>query len=144
MGLDMYLNANGEEIGYWRKANAIHLWFVKNVQEGDDNCGEYPVTKEKLQELRDLCQKVIDSSKLIEGNVQNGFKSVAGGPFVPIYEPGKIIEDPSVAIELLPLGSGFFFSSTQYDEGYLDKLKDTVKFCNLGLQHENVTYQSSW
>ena len=22
-----------EEVGYWRKANAIHDWFVKNVQD---------------------------------------------------------------------------------------------------------------
>lgn len=26
------------ELAYWRKANAIHGWFVKNVQEGKDSC----------------------------------------------------------------------------------------------------------
>ena len=29
-----------EELGYWRKANQIHRWFVENVQDGVDNCGE--------------------------------------------------------------------------------------------------------
>ena len=25
-----------EEVGYWRKANQIHRWFVENVQKGED------------------------------------------------------------------------------------------------------------
>lgn len=25
-------------VGYWRKANAIHGWFVKHVQGGKDEC----------------------------------------------------------------------------------------------------------
>jgi len=36
---------------YWRKANQIHSWFVKNVQGGEDNCGEYYVSKDKLKDL---------------------------------------------------------------------------------------------
>ena len=27
----------------WRKANHIHQWFVQNVQDGNDDCGEYEV-----------------------------------------------------------------------------------------------------
>lgn len=27
-----------EEVMYWRKANHIHQWFVKNIQKGEDNC----------------------------------------------------------------------------------------------------------
>ena len=62
MGLDMYLTAtahlgdeHGVEIegldaggldisgikydaGYWRKANAVHGWFVNHVQRGVDDC----------------------------------------------------------------------------------------------------------
>ena len=75
MGLDMYLTAKehapydaprqrdphfGEfqvgatvyEIGYWRKVNSVHKWFVDNVQDGNDNCGEYVVSVTKLKELR--------------------------------------------------------------------------------------------
>ena len=47
-----------EEAGYWRKQNQIHRWFVENVQEGIDNCGEYYVSKEDLKTLLDLCPKV--------------------------------------------------------------------------------------
>ena len=39
------------EVGYWRKANAIHNWFVQNVQDGEDDCKEYYVTSESIIEL---------------------------------------------------------------------------------------------
>jgi hypothetical protein len=48
------------EAMYWRKANAIHRWFVDNVQNGVDNCAEYYVDIKYLTELRDLCKKVLD------------------------------------------------------------------------------------
>ena len=47
------------EVGYWRKANAIHRWFVENVQNGKDDCGTYWVDREKLKELKALCEKVL-------------------------------------------------------------------------------------
>lgn len=47
-----------EEVGYWRKANAIHKWFVDNVQKRVDDCREYYVSLEKLKELLDICEKV--------------------------------------------------------------------------------------
>ena len=47
-------------VGYWRKANQIHKWFVDNIQEGDDNCGDYYVSRDSLQALRTLCQQVLD------------------------------------------------------------------------------------
>jgi hypothetical protein len=64
MGLDMMLNRkidNNEygEIGYWRKANAIHSWFVRNVQNGVDDCDSYLVTKDKLKSLLMACELVL-------------------------------------------------------------------------------------
>ena len=54
-------------VGYWRKANAIHNWFVKNIQNGNDDCKEYWVTREKLKELKELCNKVLkDKNKAPE------------------------------------------------------------------------------
>ena len=47
------------EIAYWRKANAIHGWFVKNVQDGVDNCQDSYVPLEKLKELKEACVKVL-------------------------------------------------------------------------------------
>lgn len=50
-------------VAYWRKANAIHGWFVKNVQNNKDDCGEYYVPKEKLIELRDLCKAILNGKE---------------------------------------------------------------------------------
>jgi hypothetical protein len=47
-----------EEVMYWRKANHIHQWFVQNVQKGVDDCGDYYVEREQLEELLALCQEV--------------------------------------------------------------------------------------
>ena len=55
-----------ESFAYWRKANQIHNWFVENVQNGVDNCGTYYVSAEKLQELVEICKKVLDNHELAE------------------------------------------------------------------------------
>jgi hypothetical protein len=64
-----------EEIGYWRKANAIHKWFVDNVQEGKDDCGDYYVGDDDLQNLLDICKKVTADNSLAESLLpcQSGF-----------------------------------------------------------------------
>ena len=46
---------------YWRKANAIHGWFVKHCQGGVDECQETYIPREKLVELRDLCKSIIEN-----------------------------------------------------------------------------------
>ena len=46
---------------YWRKANHFHAWFVENVQDGEDDCGTYPVSLDQLKDLRDLCEEVINN-----------------------------------------------------------------------------------
>lgn len=46
------------EVGYWRKANAIHDWFVRNVQGGVDECDPFDVTREHLAKLLDDCKRV--------------------------------------------------------------------------------------
>lgn len=58
-----------EDVGYWRKANQIHNWFVQNVQGGEDDCGIYEVSQAKLIELRDTCQKVIDTAIIEDGYI---------------------------------------------------------------------------
>lgn len=47
------------EAMYWRKANAIHGWFVDNVQDGEDDCKEYEVRADQLEELVDACKKAL-------------------------------------------------------------------------------------
>ena len=52
-----------KEVGYWRKANQIHYWFVSNVQDDEDDCGYYEVSKEQLTRLLEECQKVKEDPK---------------------------------------------------------------------------------
>lgn len=50
------------QIGYWRKANAIHNWFVQKCADGVDECQTIYVSKEELQELLDTCKEVVANS----------------------------------------------------------------------------------
>ena len=64
-----------EEFMYWRKANAIHNWFVQHVQHGEDNCAEYYVDTTKLKELVSTCKKVLRNHNLADELLptQSGF-----------------------------------------------------------------------
>ena len=102
---------------YWRKANAIHGWFVRNVQDGNDDCKDYYVTKEKLDDLRDLCIEVLEY--LDDENYDK-------------------------AIELLPPSEGFFFG--QYDvkhPWYREEIKETIEMLN-DIPEETYCDSSSW
>jgi hypothetical protein len=103
-----------EEAGYWRKANQIHRWFVENVQNGVDNCGDYYVDTSDLKTLLELCQKVK--------------------------------ADNSLAEELLPSASGFFFGGTEYDEWYFKDIDETIAILEEALADERgeYYYSSSW
>ncbi len=55
------------KIGYWRKANHIHKWFVDKCADGVDECQDIYVSFDKLKELYDTCYKVSqDHSKASE------------------------------------------------------------------------------
>jgi hypothetical protein len=136
------------EVGYWRKANAIHKWFVDNVQDGYDDCDYYEVTKEKLKELLDACLKVRECSKMQKGLIKNG-ERYANGMWCPCYEDGEYIEDNEVAAELLPTQDGFFFGSTEYDQWYMADIESTIEILTNALDttdfdREIIVYTSSW
>ena len=135
-----------EEVGYWRKANAIHQWFVEHVQEDVDDCKDYYVEKEQLEELLKTVNEVLKASELIEGDVTNGYTSKGDGKGMqPNIEKGKIIKDPTVAQKLLPIQEGFFFGGTDYDEYYYKTLIETKKILEEALKLEgSYYYRSSW
>lgn len=51
-------------VGYWRKANAIHKWFVDKCQEGVDECQKTWVGRDALQDLLDTVNKVLADRQL--------------------------------------------------------------------------------
>lgn len=108
-----------EEVGYWRKANHIHKFFVDQVQEGNDDCGEYKVSEEKLKVLLNVCKDVLEH------------------------------KDEEYSSTMLPASEGFFFGGTEYDEYYYGSLIETIDiieslFNENGEIDGDIYYKSSW
>jgi hypothetical protein len=101
-----------EEVGYWRKANQIHKWFVDNVQDGVDDCRDAYVDSEQLHELLELCKKVQADHSLAEKLLPstNGFffgsTEYDDWYFNDIENTIKILE------EALEDGDSFYYSSS--------------------------------
>jgi hypothetical protein len=163
---DMYGRSNrvtfSEMVGYWRKANHIHKWFVDNVQDGKDDCHEYCVSIEKLHELRDTCFDILSKLHGMEIRVPkkdvNDFKDAN----IKFYGGSKIqriiidVNNLETVKSLtgyhtltksqimkcdcrtkLPHQKGFFFGSYEYDGWYLISLVDTIEMLDeLFQKHE--------
>lgn len=54
------------EVIYWRKANAVHNWFVENVQDGVDECQNAWVSTDKLKELLQQVEWVLEDQDRAE------------------------------------------------------------------------------
>lgn len=142
-----------EEVGYWRKANAIHKWFVDNVQDGEDDCKNYYVSSSQLKELLELCKEVKKKAKIVKGQIKNGY-TFKDGVMVPILEEGELIENADEIAEILPSQAGFFFGGTDYDEYYMEDIEYTIDMLERlikeddDLEKQGVSisyeYRSSW
>jgi len=126
-------------VAYWRKANAIHSWFVEYVQNGVDNCASYQVSTGQLETLVGRCQAILTAK-------------ASGGP-----NWIAIAKDPEFG---LPPEEGFFFGNTDIDDKdgakwYLMDLEYTIERLLpviIRLRDEDVeyfdkgtiSYQSSW
>ena len=136
-----------EEIGYWRKVNSVHKFFVDNCGGGDDNCSNMYVNENVLADLLARCNRIVKECKLIKGKIANG-QTHKDGKWVDNMVDGKYIENPELCKELLPNSEGFFFGSQGYDEWYYQDIKDTVKICKEAIEAiENgadIYYNASW
>lgn len=108
-------------VGYWRKANAIHNWFVKNVQSGNDDCASYFVSRENLINLKNDCETAL---KILDSGDKNG------------------------ASKVITPTSGFFFGSTEVDSWYRRDLENTIAIVNKCFSTKfdsfDFNYRSSW
>ena len=52
----------GTRVGYWRKFNALHKWMVENVQNGVDDCGEYIVTVDHFNKLKNVLDTINENN----------------------------------------------------------------------------------
>ena len=134
-----------EQVGYWRKFNALHNWFVENVQDGRDECQESYVDQEKLEELVVLLHEVkniFENSPKKVVSVKNGWSN-GEDTFIDV----EVISDSEKLDDLFPTSSGFFFGGTEYDEYYIEQVNETIELIE-GLLKEDENgdyyYQASW
>jgi hypothetical protein len=100
---DFYGSSLQIPLGYWRKASAIHAWFIRNQEQ--DDCKPIDVGIEELKELRTTCQQILEAG----------------------VHPDRL----RLADELLPSRAGFFFGPTNLLDPevwawYLEYLRITV------------------
>lgn len=50
-----------KESMYWRKANHIHRFFVEQVQNDNDDCGEYYIPENTLRILKNKLEAVLNA-----------------------------------------------------------------------------------
>lgn len=113
------------EIGYWRKANSVHGWFVRNLAEGVDDCSQIIVSEEDFKNLQSACKQALAEETL---------------------------KDKPLSKKLLPVQEGFFFGSDRYDGYYYDDLRDTLLIIDEVFEfltkyedfYPTIIYQASW
>jgi len=133
-----------ESVGYWRKFNALHSWFVQELGDGVDDCKELYFGEDKMKELLEILKKVktiLDNSPKKKISVHTGWKNGE-----EIYEEGEAYDADEVE-DLLPTASGFFFGGTDYDDWYYDQVCNTIKLFEELLEEEeggSFYYQASW
>jgi len=113
-----------EEVGYWRKFNALHNWFVQNVQNGIDNCGEYYVDHAVMEKLLQDLEQVLADKDVVTDNERN-----------------------VKASQLLPTAQGFFFGGTEYDDYYYEMVDYTIGVLKEAIAdtgRSTYYYSSSW
>jgi hypothetical protein len=121
MGLDMMLYRRredgeiGEEVMYWRKANAIHLWFVENVQDGIDECEPHDVSVHQLEILRENCARIIADSELAEDVLPTGSGFFFGSTDYDEYyydEITRTVEELDKILEQVDSDEQFIYCSS--------------------------------
>jgi len=103
---------------YWRKANAIHKWFVDTRADGVDECQPIWVNSEYLGELLELCNEVLaDHSKAEE------LLPTEGGFFCGGTEYDE-----------------YYFQDLEYTQRRLTELIPLMKKTD----NDSAVYQASW
>jgi CRISPR/Cas system-associated endoribonuclease Cas2 len=118
-----------EQVGYLRKANAIHHFFVQECQNGVDECQLSIVKKTHLKDLLKRCKRAMSLKD--------------------IYLNDGIIKDGEGIETFLPTTSGFFFGGTEFNEWYFNDVEETIDLITKVLKETDfktqiIFYRSSW
>ena len=161
MGLDMYLGARNktgeyQEIGYWRKVNSVHGWFVRECADGVDECQEIFVSREDLLKLRSDCNNALanrenavpnnEDNVVIKQPIGSG-QDLAQFIMENMKKEQEKIGTTLVSDDPLQPTAGFFFGSLEKDEWYYNDLMETIDIIDKALSLNDgweIIYQASW
>lgn len=115
-------------VGYFRKHNQIHKWFVDNIQNGVDDCGRYVITVKDLNNLLDICKHIM--SGVTKTKKPAKFMTDRDGVEYEIWQMDTYTPTEEILLyakDVLPTQSGFFFGDTDYLDDYFYCVENTIK-----------------
>jgi hypothetical protein len=118
-----------EDVGYWRKFNALHNYIVENFADGRDDYQHIGLTEGGLRNILDTLQ---EAQEVLDSDASYEFKS-------------------DKLSEILPTAEGFFFGSNEYDDYYAENVAYTISLltdlldeCEESEDDCSFYYQASW
>jgi hypothetical protein len=146
-------------VGYWRKANAIHGWFVRELADGIDECQRIDVGWEDVTRLRDECINAL-SKRNNAVPTEERTKTISMDDKNPEEMMNIIMEEwgnqkakaNSTVLDTddpLSPTAGFFFGGTEKDEYYYQDIEYTLETLNSLLAFNDdrewtLYYRASW
>ena len=126
-----------EEVGYWRKFNALHGWFVQNCGDGEDKCQEMYVSEIMMRELFDTLKKVQELLNQSE-MVVKVMKDWNDRDYeVQVYDKADEVE------QIFTPTQGFFFGSNEIDIYFKEEVDRTVVLIEELLGEDKMTLEGS-
>lgn len=130
-------------VGYWRKANAIHGWFVDEIGNGVDECQVMFIDRERLEKLRNDCIVALANPsreyQIEDQKVVYLLCDYLNSLETPI--------DPATYESPINPTDGFFFGGSERDDYYYFQLEYTINLVSSLLELDDsysFNYQASW
>lgn len=60
------------QVGYWRKVNAVHNWFIQKLADGVDECQPIYVPRSSLVDLKIICERILKDNELADELLPTG------------------------------------------------------------------------
>ena len=143
-------NQNGTEsiyirqlVGYWRKVNAVHGWFINKIASGVDECQELYISREQLEQLRQDCIVAL-------ANPERNYEIENQKVFYQLCDYLNKLETPINLANYnnpVPPVEGFFFGGNELSDYYFSQLEYTIDLITNLLELDDdfsFHYQASW
>lgn len=151
MGLDMYLSKK-TYVKQWDHQSPEEKYEVVVTKGGKTVDNIKPNRVSYIVEEAGYWRKANQIHRWFVENVQHG-EDNCGEYYVDSEKLSELLElcqkvkaDNSLAEELLPSASGFFFGGTEYDEWYFNDIENTIAVLEEALEDNRADYyySSSW